>query len=322
MPLQKRIAFAGLSKQTAKGAGAAAATYGLGIRGGSVLMVNLEQENDGITFASRVSAYDNRLSITPGASIQTRLWPRSAGLLLFGALGGISTTGAGPYTHTITPGATLPYLTAFAQMDTEYHKIVDCKINSLSLSWTERAPVEVEYELMGITWTGYTASYTTTNDENGQPRFIPPGGVFQVDTMSSTPATAKIVGGRITINNGLVPIPLSAAVTPDDLMEAEAALEVELRLMPDATTEWRKIITGSGSGTAATGTEIYGSFKEKFTIDASNDLEIGSTKVAFLADYPEADPAGGPAEVTLTGRIKKPAGAAMTATLVNSVATY
>jgi hypothetical protein len=322
MPLQKRIAFVGLAKQTAKGAAAANPTYGLGVRGGSTLRVEIDQENDGITFASRVSSDDNRNGIVAGAAIQTRLWPRSSGLLLYGALGGISTTGAGPYTHTITPAASLPYLTTFAQLDTEYHKVADCKVNSLTIAWSERSPVEVEYDLMGITATLYTSSWTATNDENGQVRFIPPGGTFQVDAVSGTPATAKVVGGRITINNNLVPIPLSASVLPDDIFEAEAALEVELRLMPDNTTEWRKLLTGAGGGTTPTGSVVYGSFSEKFTIDASNDLTLVGTRVAFLADYPEADPAGGPAELTLTGRIKKPAGAALTATLINAVATY
>jgi hypothetical protein len=323
MPLQKRIAGTGISKQTAKGAPAASATYGLGIRGGSPLMLDLQQENDEITFSSRVSAYDNRLSITPGASIQTRLWAASGGLLLYGALGAISDSGVGPYTHTITPGATLPYLTHFAQFDTEYHKIADCKVNQLELAWTERSPIEVTYELMGITWTGYTGSYTVTNDESGNARFIPPGGTFQVDTNSGTPATAKIAGGRITINNNLVPIPLSASTLPDDVFEAEAALEVELRLIPTDTTEWRKIVTGTNVGTAAAGTEIYGSFSEKFTIDANTELTLASTRVAFLADYPEADPSGGPAELTVVGRIKKPAATpAFTATLKNAVASY
>lgn len=322
MPLQKRIAFAGLAKQTAKGAAAASPTYGLGVRGGSTLMVDLQQENDEITFASRVSSYDNRLAINPGAAIQTRLWPRSAGLLFYGALGAIATTPGTPNNHVITPGATLPYLTHFGQLDTEYHKVADCKVNTLSVGWSERSPVEVEYELIGITATLYTASWTATNDENGQSRFIPPGGTFQVDTSSGTPATAAITGGTLTINNNLVPIPLSAAVTPDDVMEAEAALDIELRLMPSDSTLWRKIVTGSGAGTAPQGAEVYGSFSVFFTIDASTDLTLSADRVAFLADYPEADPAGGPAELTLTGRIKKPTGAAFTAELNNSVASY
>lgn len=323
MPLQKRIAGAGISKQSAKGVAAATATYGVGVRGGSVLNMDVQQENDEITFSSRVSAYDNRLSVTPGQSIQTRFWPASGGLLFLGALGGDVVTGTGPYTHTITPAATLPYLTAFAQLDTEYHKVADCKVNMLELTWSERSPVEIAYELMGITWTGYTGSYTVTNDESGNPRFIPPGGVFQVDTVSGTPATAKIAGGRITINNNLVPIPLSVSTLPDDVFEAEAALEVELRLIPTDTTEWRKIVTGSAGGTTATGTEIYGSFSEQFTIDANNQATISATRAAFLADYPEADPAGGPAELSVVARIKKPAAsAAITAVIKNAVASY
>lgn len=322
MPLQKRIAGAGLSKQSGKGTPAGAATYALGVRGGSTLMVDLQQENDEITFSSRVSAYDNRLSVTPGASIQTRLWPASGGLLLYGALGAISTSGAGPYTHTITPGATLPYLTHFGQLDTEYHKVADCKVNSLEIAWTERSPVEVAYELMGITYTGYTAAYTITNDESGNARFIPPAGTFQLDANATTPVTAKIIGGRVTINNNLVPIPLSAAITPDDVFEAEASLEVELRLMPTDTTEWRKILTGTNVATTPTGVEIYGSFLTKFVIDANTECTLTSTRVAFLADYPEADPSGGPAELTVVGRIKKPAGAALTAIMKNATPTY
>jgi hypothetical protein len=312
MPLQKRIAGVGIAKQSAKGSAAGAATWNLGVRGGSVLNVDVQQENDAITFSSRVSAYDNRLSVTPGAALQTRLWAASGGLLLLGALGSDVVTGpvSSVYTHTITPAATLPYLTHFAQLDTEYHKVADCKVNMLEIAWTERAPVEVSYELMGITYTGYTGAYTITNDESGNPRFIPPGGTFQLDSNSNTPVTAKIIGGRITINNNLVPIPLSAATTPDDVFEAEASLEVELRLMPTDTTEWRKIVTGTNVATTPTGTEIYGSFSEKFVIDANNDLTLSGLRTAFLSDYPEADPAGGPAQLTVVGRIKKPAGAA------------
>lgn len=322
MPLQKRIAGVGLSKQTAKGSPVAAATFGLGVRGGSVFNVELAQENDAITFSSRISAYDNRTGVNPGASVATRAWPRSMGLLLYGALGAISTSGAGPYTHTITPGATLPYLTHFAQLDTEYFKLQDSKINTLTISWTERGPVEVEYELLGTIATLYTASYTVTNDESQQNRFIPPGGVFQVDGKDASPATASIVGGRISIQNNLVPIPLSASVVPDDIMEAEAMIEYELRLMPTDTVLWRELTTGASAGTAPTGFEVYGSASSKFTISASEDMTLAATKVAFLGDYPEADPSGGPAEVTVVGRVKKPAGAAFTATVINATASY
>lgn len=321
--LQKRIAGLGISKQTAKGSAASTpAQFGLGVRSGSILRVDIDQESDAISFSSRISGDENRLAVTPGAACVTRAWPKSIGLLLFAALGGESVTGAGPYTHTITPAADLPYLTVFTQLDTEYHKVADCKVNRLSITWNEREPLEVEVEFMGITWTGYTAAWTATTDENGQVRFIPPGGVFQVDAASGTPATAPITGGTITINNNLVPVPLSVSTLPDDQAVALQEIEYSLKLAPANTTEWRKIVTGSAGGTSPTGQPVYGSASSKFTIDAQNDLTIVSTRIGFLADYPEMDPAGGPAELTLTGRVKKPAGAAMTCTLINQQATY
>lgn len=321
--LQKRIAFIGVSKQTAKGSPAAGATYGLGVRGGSIFRLDLEQESDAITFASRISPDENRLAVNPGASFLTRLWPRSSGLLLYGALGAIGTTGVGPYTHTITPAADLPYFTVFSALDTEYHKVADCKVDSLTISWTERSPLEIELSMMGITETLYTATWLPpTNDESGQPRFSPPGGVFQIHGRSGSPAEAAITAGRITIANGLVGIPLSKAIRPDDVFPAEQVIDCAFTLMPASTLEWRRALTDADAGTSAAGVAVYGSFSEKFTIDASNDLTLAATRVAFTGEYPDADPAGGPAELELVGRVKKPAGDAFTATLINSVATY
>lgn len=324
MPLQKRIAFVGISKQTAKGSGATSpATFGLGLRGGAVLQAGLEQESDAITYASRISPEENRTAINPGVVLPTRLYPRTSALLLYGALGGISSTPGSPNTHVLTPAATLPYFTLFSQFDTEYHKLVDCKIDSLKISWSERAPIEVEVVFKGVTWTGYTAAFTVTNDESGQTKFIPPGGVFGLHASSGTPgSTAKITGGEITISNNLVAIPLSKAITPDDNYEAEQTIDVSFTLMPDDTLEWRRALTGADAGTAFSGQPVYGSFDVKAINDANNDCDIIGTRVAFAPEYPEADPGGGPAELTMVGRVKKPAGAALTATVHNAVASY
>lgn len=326
MPLQKRIAFVGLSKQTAKGAPASTpATFGLGLRGGGVLQAGLEQESDAITYSTRISPDENRTAINPGAVIPTRFYPRSTGLLLYAALGGIVTTGpvSSTYTHTITPASTLPYLTLFSQLDTEYHKLADCKMDQLVISWSERAPIEVEATLRGVTWTGYTAAWTATNDESGQAKFIPPGGTFGLHASSATPGTtAKITGGSITISNNLVPVPLSKAITPDDNFEAEQTIDVQFTLMPDDTLEFRRALTGADGGTTFTGQPVFGSFDNKFVIDANTDLDLLGTRVAFFPEYPEADPGGGPAELTMTGRVKKPAGAALTAVLRNTVVSY
>lgn len=321
--MQKRIAFVGLKKQTAKGSpGSTPATFGFGIRGGGVIQGGIEQESDAITYSSRLAPDENRTGINPSASISTRLYPRSSGLLLFGALGTIVTTGTGPYTHVITPGDTLPYLTAFTRLDTEYHRLQDAKVNDLTLAWTERAPVEVEGTLMGGAVDWYTSAWTATNDEGTQAKFVPPGGTFKLHGSSATPATAPITAGSVGINNNLVPIPLSKSVTPDDIFEAEQVIDCSFTLMPENTMEFRRAMTGADAGTASTGVPVYGSFEVRFEIDATTHLVIAATRVAFFPEYPEADPSGGPAELTMVGRVKKPAGAGLTATLTNAFAAY
>lgn len=328
MTMQRRIAFVGLSKQTAKGSPASTpAAFGLGLRGGGVLQAGVEQESDAITYASRISPDENRNAINPGAVIPTRLYPRSSGLLLLSALGGIVSTPGSPNSHVITPAATLPWLTIFSQFDTEYHKLADCKCDQLSISWSERAPVEVEATFKGVTWTGYTSAWTATIDEStgsgALAKFIPPGGVFGLHASSATPgSTAKITGGSITIRNNLVPIPLSKAITPDDNFEAEQVIDVSFTLMPDDTLEFRRALTGADGGTTFTGQPVFGSFDTKLINDANTDLDIIGTRVAFFPEYPEADPAGGPGILTMTGRVKKPAAAALTATLRNTVVSY
>jgi hypothetical protein len=321
--LQKRIAFVGMTKQSGKGT-AAVSPYlvGLGLRGGGVFDPGLEQESDAITYTTRISPDENRTAINPGAAFDTRLYPKSGALLAYAALGGITSTPGSPNTHVIVPASTLPYLTLASQLDTEYQKLVDCKCDELTIQWSERQPVEVSAVFKGITWTGYTASWTATNDESAAVKFSPPGGTFQLDAASGSPANAAITGGMISIKNNLVPIPLSKAIVPDDVFEAEQTIEVSFTLMPADTTEFRKALTGSGAGTAFTGVPVFGSFDVKYIIDANNDFDFTGTRTAFFPTYPDADPAGGPAELTMVGRVKKPAGAALTITVHNAIAGY
>ncbi len=326
MPVQTRVAFFGLSKQTAKGAGASSpATFGLGTLGGSLLVIDVDQTPDEITYSAdrRVSPDENRMGINPGASLKTRAYPRSIGLLLYGALGAIASTPGAPNLHVITPGLTLPYLTIFTKLGANYAKVIDNKVDELKISWDERAPLEVEATFMGGMASLNQSAWTQTNDESAQAKFVPPGGTFKLHGSSGTPATAKITGGEITISNNSQVIPLSASQTPDDVFEGEQEFPVSLKLMPDDLTEWSRAITGADAGTSVASSPVYGSFEVKFVIDASNDLMLAASRVAYSPEYPEADPGGGPAELVMEGRAKQPAaGEAFTATLHNAIAAY
>lgn len=324
MGIQKRLARVGLAKQTAKGAAAASPTYGFGLLDGQVLTVEIDQENEEVTSDKRTSPGANRLKVIPGSEFSTRAYPKVLGLLLYGSLGSISTSGTNPYTHVISPGDDLPYLTLFGRQGAEYPKVPDNKISKLTIGWEEAGPLEVGVETIGTDLTLGGAPWTATNDEKDSGgKFRAAGGTFKLDASSAVPVTAKVKSGDLEIANDIEAIILSDSVKPNDVFPSIIEIMMGLTIVPDDFTEWKKIVTGTGTGTAITDVPIYGSYEVKFILDANTDLILAATRVGFTADFPEADPAGGPVEQELTGGAFDPAaGATFTATLKNSVVSY
>jgi hypothetical protein len=323
--LNKKIALIGIDRQVSgKGTLAATATYAMGLRSGTVFDAGMDQTYEELTISDRFPPSAYRTAFHPQVEFTTRAWPRSIGLLLYGALGSISTSGAGdPWTHTITPGATPLYLTAFAQLDTEYQRLRDCRIETLEFTWDKAEPLEVNVHMLGTIPTLYQSAPTVTNNDSDQQSFYPAGGTFQLDTDSTTPVTADVTGGSISISNHLIPIDLSRALTPDDNWPGLHEITVTLRVIPTDTTMFREIVTGSGAGTTVSNAPIYGSFLTTFVINAgTRELTMTATRMAWTTEYPEADPAGGPAELEMTATVLKPAGTAFTATLKNQTASY
>lgn len=320
MALNKKISVVAFDKQTAFGTLAANRKYGFGLRSGKLYDAGREVKYEELTTADRFppSAYID--AALPVVDVVTRAWPRSVVMLLENALGTRVTTGAGdPFLHTITPAAFPGYLTVATRLDTEYHKIRDCRVDTLSFSWTGAAPLEMAVRLMGCVSTLYTSSGNPTTDDSDQQSFYPSGGVFQLDTDSSTPATADITGGTITIANHLSPVPISRQIEPNDVWPGLHEITTTLRMIPATNTNlWRAIITGSDAGTAVSPTPVYGSFHTLFTITAgTRDLDFAASRQAWDGDYPDPDPAGGPVELELTSTVVKPAGDAFTALVHN-----
>ncbi|MGH2692322.1 MAG: phage tail tube protein [Actinomycetota bacterium] len=329
MAIQKLIGLVGLSKQTAKGSAAAAATYGVGLRDGRVFALPIDQELDPLTLAGgasdRFAPHAARTKMAPGAGFTTRCWPRSIPLLVYGASGTLTTTGAGaPYSHAATPGIDLPYLTLFGRQGSQYIKLPDCKIDELTLSWEEASPVDVQAAILGLTPALNQGSWSPTNDETTQGFFGGAGGTLQLDTGSATPATAKITAAELSIKNNLEGLYLANSVLPDDLIPASQVMEGSITLKPDDFTDWSKIVTGTGAGTAIQSAVQYGSVNLVLTIDANTDLTLNALRVAFMADFPDSDPGGGAGVLELAFQTVRPTGgtAAFTWTTRNAVASY
>lgn len=323
--IQKRLSRAGLAKQTGKDALAATPTFGFGVMDGKVVEAPIDQPAEEVTADSRINPGANRLEIIPGMNFGTRAYARLMGLLLYGGLGSISTTGTGPYTHTITPADDLPWLTGFGRMGGEYHKLHNLKIDELTISWDGPGPVKVAAKLVGTNLEFLASAWTATNDEKDATvgKFRGAGGSFKLDIDSAVPVIAPVRSGEIKLANNLEAVILADSIRPNEVFPRVHAATASLGLKPDDLLRWREIITGTAAGTAVQDTPVYGSFEVKFVIDANTDLTIAATRIPFLADFPDSDPAGGAQDLQVAGGAFLPAtGAAITATLKNAVASY
>ena len=320
-PIQSAIAQVGVSKQSGKGSVAASATYAHGVTGGSVMTVEIAQELEERTSGVRIAPAVNRTGVMPGIDFTGRAHPKSVGLWLYGALGSISTSGSASYTHTITVGSDLPYLTTFGKLGSNIYSVRDLKVDALGFSFDQANPVEMSVSGMG-TVVGYPGAFNIVNDDSLAAYYTAAAGTFKLDTDTDTPLTASITAGEINIANALETIMLSGSISPDDVFPGRHEAEVSFDVIVENLDEWRTLVTGTSSGSSAQASPVYGSFEITFT-SGTNSLRLAASKCAFTTEFPEANPGGGPVSLTLAGLVTQTAaGAGLTATVINDVATY
>lgn len=327
--IQKILTQAAIEAQAAKGTVITTpVTYGLGLLSGQVVTTPIESEYEdltlpGTTSSDRFAPAINRLKVQPGTSFSTRAHARSLALLMRLALGTDTTTGAGPFTHTETPAIALPYFGVWATFGptNERIRLNDAKVDSLKLSWDETSPLEVELAALGCGLTFDPGALTVTNDETVRDVIGPIGGTLQFDVGGTSLAAEPISAGEVEISNNLEPIFLSSAINPDDIAEGEQTVEGTLTIKPNDLDEWQRILTGTAGGTTLRTSTLYGSFSILQQIDASNRLTMTANRVEFLTDFPESDPGGGAAELTLAFRVVRPTdgSAAFTAAVINDL---
>ncbi len=199
MPLQfGRSGFINLGEETSYGA---AAPLTVTNRIVSTTLAE-SQERSRKTFLTQSSAafstghFDNFLVV--GGSVELPLFYEGSGMLIKAALGSVSTTGGGPYTHTFTPSATLPSLTCELQRGTgSSEKFLGCMISSLSFSGSagEEIMMSVEFIAQDANTRSGTASSTLGS---GRQVFH-----FEAGTLSFNAVNYKVRSFECTIDNKL-----------------------------------------------------------------------------------------------------------------------
>lgn len=320
MSLAKRISQLGIAKQSAKGTPATVPVYTIGLTSGQVAKAEISQDDLNTSWSSRGLVGQDRISVIPGVDFEAVAMPNSIGLLLLLACGAVTTTGTTPKQHVFKPASSVPYATFFGLYDAVKDAISDCKIDSLELSWDKTGAVKVKVTAMGIvydfanTWViGSTAEFAQANLLKGV------GGVFQVNTV-----TARVTGGSIKIDNQVAPVIASYATTPDEIAIGDVKCEVSLTIVPDDLLLFRTVYTGTAAGTTAQSIAEFGSVDLKWVLDANNDLAFNAPNIIFATDFPDVDPNGGPAEITLSGVCAMTPAAAepFSFTLHNAVTSY
>jgi len=325
MGKQKAISRIGLGFQSAKGTTLTAPTFAHGVTGGNGFDLDITQDRAPITSGNRVAPHADRTAAVGKFDAQFRAHPRAIGMWLYLALGGKSVTGAGPYTHTISPANTLPYGTVFFDLDGEYRSLQDVVIDALELSWGEDGIVNVSAQGMG-TLPAFAPTFTPGTDDSLSAYLVASSGVAAnlKYAASGAAATAPIKAGSIKISNNADVVQLAYSIVPDEVFWGRQDYEAALTIVPPTNlNDWRTVATGTAGGTAVSQAPVYGGLDVKF-VAGTDSLQLACSRVPFVVGYPQADPNGGHVELEFAGLpvLTAAGAAALTATLINTQATY
>ena len=325
MPLITTSAIVGAAKQASKGTLAANPTFAHGVSGGSPISVEPSQAALEVTAAKRARTNVVRDNVAASAEIQSPAYLKTLGLYLLGALGSDTVTGTGPYVHTYATND-LPYLSIFAKgIGANIEGIRDCKVDELSLKWSNSKPLELSVKMQGTVFS-YPSTFTPTTDETGSESWLVPiGGTFQYEVLGGALATATVTGGELTIKNNISDVDGSAAVEAVDVIEGIQEHSLKLSVLPDDLQDFRKTVTGGAAGTSVASVVPYGqvslAFKEN---NGTGQLAVTGTKIAFMTAFPDVNAKGDKIEIELAGIPVVPAGgtAPLVYALTNGQATY
>lgn len=263
-------------------------------------------------------AFTSRLAVA--GDFQVYAHPAGLALLFKIALGANADSGAGPFTHTITPANDVFYVTIWRMVgNVVFEKFVDCKVNTLRLEGEAGQPLKVTLSVEGITAT-FEPSEVTGTALADMPYLYPEGSAaLKVDTVARPLSRISL-----EIGNGI------SSYQADDYKPADVdpgAREITLSYgtrFTGATAfpDYRTFYYGSAGGTVQS--PLLGTHAIDFTWtrDANTTLQILIPQYTYAALPVNADPGGDPIEIEVTGTVEKSAGAAiMTAIVKDAVAT-
>lgn len=298
-----KLSAAGFAFQSVKGTPATEPKWYHPVEGGKLVEFPIDQKTDDMTAATLTAqSGEYRESVAAAGGWSTRAYAASIVAYAYAVLGAIATTGSTTKTHTVTPAGSLPWATLFGKKDTDYKKAGDAKCDELTVEWDGNGRLKVTPVWAACTPLYDEDGFTPVLDETTAAKFAGLGLTAVVDINgSSYDGGGKVLGGKVTIKRNLESDIVSGSITPDQINEGDFEVEFELKYRVPDLKIIRMMVTGTDSGTTASATVLEGDCSLAFA-SGSTSVTIAGDRIAWQTDEPDADPKGGPGELTLKGR--------------------
>lgn len=237
--------------------------------------------------------------------------------LLVAALGGLSSSGATNYTHTITPANTLPYLTFYKELgNTLFEEYDDCVVNELTISAEAGAPLTASVDLLGRATTRLAAAPGSLPALNSDRVYT-----FNDATVSLAGTPSSLVSSfELTISNNLN-AQQTDDIVPYDIAVGQREVTLGFTVIFESLAEYNRFHYGSTSGTTQSSTLATVAADFQFDNGINNQLKFTFPSIAYEEFPVEPNAAGDPVTVDVRARAQRGGSPVVTALVKNQKAT-
>jgi hypothetical protein len=235
-----------IGRQSAKGTAQTTPKFKLRVTGGVIVpqlqVLDLPETDSSIQRSRAV-----KVGLAIGGAVEGFIRSDEFSFLSYLHMGAVTTTGAGPYTHTITAATQLPYATIYNAFDSTalVDRLVDCKLTELSAQGGAGQALSYSAAFAGISWTGGETDPASPSPSSVEPLVYPNvtvtfGGVT-TDIVESFSVRSVRVAQAVQGDTGM---------SPADVVTGRWSVDGRLRILFETDAIWRDWITDSPTGTA------------------------------------------------------------------------
>ena len=307
-------------------------TYAHGLTGGSPINVSRTISSVSVACGTRADTDGYVESIEYSPSFTTLGYADAMALYYLAVLGDIVSTPLenGTHQHVITMGTHgLVSLSIWGQEGDDGFAVTSgVKVNELNAEFSGNEPLHFTINGMGRDLEFLDESpFEGVDVSCFDGYFRPTDGVFKIDTAGDRLAEAVITGGNVNISNNAEGFKGLGQTGFASVNEKKLTVAPSFTVVPDDFRMYRKLITGSETGTRPSGSIVYGSYYCKFTHSSNPNLSITieGHRVPFTCELPEVDPDGDGGEFTFSADSSysgKDDASPVIVTIVNEVPRY